>query len=208
MNIGQRLEYPDDRKPLYSLDDINGELAVIGTRIWTLDLKSVPADLKTLLQKTVLTDEEKSSVMEHFLMPMEELLNIIEKAGRTPNVEGGGELSTTVTTHGYSYPQLYIAEEGVDYSRFDNLHINVSEDGTGVDEIAQLLSGKTFVMHQMMPNKEVLKVYLDCPDEETGWLMTYDGKNPHVGSFTSAEIGTKALVQVIGPKEWEMKYLE
>ena len=124
------------------------------------------------------------------------------------SLEGGGELSTKVTTHDYWYPQLYITEEGVDYSRFDNLHINVSADRTGVDEIVQILSGGTFVMHQMLPNEEVLKVYLDCPDENTGWLMTYDGKNPHVGSFTSAEHGTKALVQVIGPKEWEMKYLE
>ena len=71
-------------------------------------------------------------------MPMERLLKIVQKAGRTPNVEGGGELNTRVTTHDYWYPQLYI-----------------SQDGTGVDEIAQILSGGTFVMHQMMTNKDV-----------------------------------------------------
>ena len=208
MNISLKLEYPDDRKPLYSLDDINSELSSIGTKIWTLDLKNSPSDIRALLKKAILTDEEKGKIMQHFLMPMEKLLEIVEKAGRAPNVQGGGELITTVTTHGYSYPQLYIAEEGVDYSRFDKLHVNVSVEGTGVDEIAQMLSGGPFIMYQKMPGGDVLKICVDCPDEGTGWLITYDGKIPHIGSLTKAAIGTKALVQVIGPKEWDMNYLE
>ncbi|MGI9533944.1 MAG: hypothetical protein ACR2NW_03245 [Thermodesulfobacteriota bacterium] len=208
MDISLRLEYPDDRKPLYSLDDINSELAVIGTKIWTLDLKDISVELKTLLKKTVLTDEERSKVMEHFLLPMDKLLKIVEKAGRTPNIEGGGELSTTVTTHGYSYPQLYLVEEGVDYTRFDRLHYNESKDGVGIDEILQLISGGDFVMHQLMPNKSVLKVFFRCPDENTGWLITYDGKTPHIGSLSSSDVGTKLVVQAIGPKEWDMNYID
>lgn len=208
MNISLKLEYPDDRKPLYSLEEINGELGIIGTKIWTLDLKNAPSDIRYLLKKTVLTDEEKSKILQHFLMPMEKLLEIVKKAGRSPHVHGGGELITTVTTHGYSYPQLYIAEEGIDYSRFDKLHINVAAEGTGVDEIGQILSGGPFIMYQKMPGGDVLKTCVDCPDEDTGWLITYDGKVPHIGSLTKAETGTKALVQVIGPKEWEMQYLE
>ncbi len=77
----------------------------------------------------------------------------------------------------------------------------------GVDEILQFVSGKEFVMHQLMPDKKVLKVHFSCPDENTGWIITYDGKNPHIGSLTSASIGRKLIVQVIGPKEWEMKYI-
>jgi len=208
MNISLKLEYPDDRKPLYSLEEINSELGIIGTKIWSLDLKNLPSNIKSLLNKEVLTEEEKNSIMGHCLKPMEDLLKIIEKAGRTPNTEGGGELSTTVTTHGYSYPQLYIAEEGIDYSRFDKLHVNISADGTGVDEIAQILSGGPFIMYQMTPDKEVLKICVDCPDHNSGWLITYDGNVPHIGSLTSARIGTKALVQVIGPAEWAMEYLD
>jgi hypothetical protein len=43
------------------------------------------------------------------------------------------------STHGILYPRLYTAEPGVDHSRFDRFHVNVSGDGTGVDELAQLL---------------------------------------------------------------------
>ncbi len=206
MNTCIRLDYAEDREPLYSLDDINAELSIIGSKVSVLDFSNVPAEIKNLLNKSVLSDAEKDMIMNHFLMPMYELLDIIGDAGRKPHVEGGGEISTTVSTFGYSYPQLYLAEEGVDYSRFDNLHINVSENGTGVDEILQFVSGSEFVMHQLMPDGQELKVHFSCNDKN-GWLITYDGKTPHIGSLTSASIGTKLIVQVIGPKEWEMKYI-
>ncbi|MGI9553391.1 MAG: hypothetical protein ACR2NC_00580 [Thermodesulfobacteriota bacterium] len=202
-----RLDYPDGKASLYSLDDINSELSVIGTRAWTIDLSNVPTDIKQLLKKQTLSDEEKGIILHYFLLPMERLLNIIEDAGRTPNIPGGGEFSTTVSTFGYSYPQLYLSEEGVDYSRFDNLHLNVSQDGTGVDEVLQFVSGSEFVIHQYMPDKNVLQVHFSCPDENSGWMITYNGKNPHIGSLTSSSIGTKLIVQVIGPAEWEMKYI-
>jgi hypothetical protein len=48
-------------------------------------------------------------------------------------------MSTLDSTHGILYPQLYTAEPGVDQSRFDRFHVNVTGDGTGVDELAQLL---------------------------------------------------------------------
>ncbi len=117
-----RLDYPDERESLYSLDEINSELSIIGTKASVLDLSDVHQEIIKLLNKQTLSSEEKDEIMQYFLIPMDKLLNIIHGAGRKPHVEGGGELSTTVTTFGYSYPQLYIAEEGVDYSRFDNLH--------------------------------------------------------------------------------------
>ncbi len=41
----------------------------------------------------------------------------------------------------------------------------------------------------------------------TGWMITYNGNNPHVGSLTNSSVGTKLIVQIIGPKEWAMNYV-
>ena len=44
-------------------------------------------------------------------------------------------------------------------------------------------------------------VTFDCVGDERGWMVTYDGGRPHIGSFTGAEPGTKILVQVMGPAD-------
>ena len=71
-----------------------------------------------------------------------------------------------------------------------------------------MLSGGGLVIHYRKPDEEVLTLHLDCPDQYQGWLLTYNGGAPHIGSLSRAQHGTKALVQVIGPKEWEMKHLD
>lgn len=68
----------------------------------------------------------------HFLLSRERLLELIVRAGRTPHVPTGGALTTVVLTHGYSYPQLYLVQQDMDYTRFDRFHVNVADDGTGV----------------------------------------------------------------------------
>ena len=51
---------------------------------------------------------------------------------------------------------------------------------------------------------------LECPggEQNSGWLITYDGARPHIGSLSSARPGTKALVQVIGPPKWRIRYVD
>lgn len=205
---GLRLEIPGCDTPLTAVEAINDKLAMIGSRVWPLDLHPIHEDIRQLLLKCSLNDDETERVKNYFLLSRMRLLEIIEHAGRKPNLPGGGELTTSVSNHGYSYPQVWIVQDEIDYSRFDRFHINVSKDGTGVDEILQMLSGGGLVIHYRKPDKEVLTLHLDCPDDNQGWLLTYNGGAPHIGSLSGALPGTKALVQVIGPREWEMKYLD
>ena len=146
-------------------------MADIGCGVWPLDLTRVPADVKKLLSQPTLTPAEGDQVKTHFLLPRQRLEEIILRAGRRPNVPGGGELNTFVSNHGYAYPQLYLVEDGVDYSRFDRFHVNTADDGTGVDEVVQLLSGRGFVIHHRLPKGLVLTLSLACPSEDTGWLV-------------------------------------
>jgi hypothetical protein len=201
-DAGIRLEFSDGRPAVTSLAGINDALADIGSRVWPLDLHHIPVEIHKLLLQPILTTVEAERIKAHFLLPRERLLEVISGAGRTPHVPDGGALTTVVSTHGYSYPQLYLVRENDDYSRFDRFHVNVADDGTGVDEVLQLLSGSGIVILQRLSSATVLTLRLDRP----GWLVTYNGGNQHIGSLSKAEAGTKVLVQIIGPPVWRMRY--
>lgn len=203
---GLRCEVSGSPAAVTGLADVNRELAVVGSRVWPLDLRSAPADVRRLLAKPTLEAVETTRLMEHFLLSRERLLEIIAAAGRAPNVPGGGALSTHVDSHGYSYPQLWLVQDGIDYTRFDRFHVNTADDGTGVDEVMQVLSGAGIAIRHRLPDGKVLALHVDCPGADAGWLVTYDGGHPHIGSLSSARPGTKALVQAIGPPRWSVRY--
>jgi hypothetical protein len=204
---GLRLETSDTRVAATSLADVNSALAAVGSRVWPLDLAGALVDVRRLLARAALDDVEVKRVVEHFLLSRERLLEIIREAGREPNVPGGGALSTHVTSHGYSYPQLWVVQGGVDYTRFDRFHVNTADDGTGVDEVAQLLSGAGVAIRHHLADGRVWTLRVDC-QADAGWLVTYNGGRPHIGSLSGAVPGTKMLVQAIGPPRWAVRYTE
>ena len=200
-----QLEFSDGRSPIFDIESINSVLAAIGSRIWTRDFTSVPMDVRKLLRQSTLSPSEAEQVKTHFLYPRQRLVEIIESAGREPNVPDGGELTTYVTNLGCWYPQLYVIAEGVDYSRFEKFHVNTADDGTAVDEIIQLLSGSDFVYHLRGPEGLTLMVHLACIGDEKGMILTFNGKTPHLGKVSMATPGTKILNQAIGPAQWVIR---
>ena len=205
---GLRLEVSGSPAAVTVLADVNRKLVVLGSKVWRLDLGSAPADVRSLLARSTLEAAEMSRLMSHFLLSRERLLEIIAEAGRMPHVSGGGALSTHVDSHGYSYPQLWVVQDGIDYTRFDRFHVNTADDGTGVDEVMQVLSGAGIVIRHRLPDGKVLALHVDCPSDDAGWLVTYDGGHPHIGSLSGARPGTKALVQAVGPPRWSVRYTQ
>ena len=197
----------DVRSPLTDLDEINEILARIGSRVWPLSLSETDQRILALLNKASLADEEVDQVKAHFLLPRGRLLDVIREAGREPHVPGGGALETHVMPHDYWYPNLFVAKEGEDYSRYDTYHVNRSNEKVGVDEVAQMLSGSGLIIRHLLPDRSEMSLTLNCPKPGQGWLLTHDGNCPHIGSFSSASVGSKVLVQVIGPEEWVMEYI-
>ncbi|AOW91880.1 hypothetical protein BFN03_02010 [Rhodococcus sp. WMMA185] len=207
MEKGLSLTFSDRRAEPETLSDINSELRKIGVGVWPLDLRNRDAATRALLAKPLLDEAGVERVKEHFLLPMDRLLEIVAQAGRTPEVPGGGSITTFVTNEGYGYPQLHQVQEGVDYSRFDRFHVNVAPTGKGVDEVFQMLSGGEFVSRHRLDDGEVLTLRMRCPDEGQGWLGTYSGVRPHIGNIGSATVGSKLLVQAFGTPRWELIYL-
>ena len=44
----------------------------------------------------------------------------------------------------------------MDYTRFDRFHVNRAEDGTGVDEVMQMVWGRGLVIVRRKPSGETL----------------------------------------------------
>lgn len=193
---------------LTTLSEIQDELMRIGIGVWPLPLAEVPADVRQLLRQSNLTDEETALVRNRFLLSRERLLEVIAASGRTPNVPGGGVLETVVANQGYSYPQLWVVEEGVDYTRFDRFHVNVSDNGVGVDEVLQMVSGQGVVVRARRPDGTIYTLRLDCASEDACWIFSYNAGLTHIGSLSSATPGTKLVVQAIGPAEWSLRYVD
>lgn len=203
---GIQLEFSDGQSALTTVSEIHAALAEVGAGVWPLDLRSTPDDVRQLLRRPTLTESDRSRLQEHFLLSRQRLLEIISATGREPNVLGGGELRTVVASHGYSYPQLWTVQGDADYTRFDRFHVNATADGIGVDEVLQVLSGRGVVIHLRQFERCILTLRLDCPSEHQGWLVTYNGGKPHIGSLSGAVRGTKVLVQAIGPARWDIQY--
>ena len=194
---GLLLEYADGRKPITALIEIQKILNRFGTGLWPINLQNTPQELKHLLKNTVLSDAESDKIQKYFQLSKEDLVKTITDAGRKPHLLEGEHTSF-----------LFITKENEDYSRYDRLHVNVSADGLGVDEVMQMISGSGYILTQSSEQHETIKLQIDCPTEEQGWLLTYSGCIPHIGSVTSAVVGTKLLVQVLGPKQWELRYTD
>ena len=205
---GIRLELSNESTAVSDLDDINAVLAPYGSRVWPLDLSDVPTAIRDVLGQPTPTAQASAALTDHFLLSRARMLDVIADAGRTPQVEGGGELRTYVSNFDYWYPELYVVGPGTDYTRFDRFHVNVTDHGSGVDEFMQVLHGKGVVVHQRRPDGVVVTVHLDCPSDTAGWLMTYDGALPHIGSLSSADLGTKVLQQIIGSASWAISYVD
>ncbi len=201
-----RLWLPDRDAVVCDREEINAVLQRVGAHVWPLDTASAPAEIRALLQANSLDQEQSQKVQSHFLWSREQLLECIKAAGRKPGTAGGGLLSTTDKTHEVNYPQLYQVLEGIDYTRFDRFHVNRSLTQTGVDEVMHVLSGNGVVLRQKIPDYGSFRLEIDCPPDQ-GWTLTYDGDLPHIGSLSGASLGTKVLMQIIGPAEWEMIYL-
>ena len=203
---GLRLESSDGGPAFSELDDVCAALAPFGSRVWPFDLGDVPESVRARLDRPTLDEAEAQELLDHFVLSRARLLEVIRDAGRSPQVPGGGSLTSTDETHSVHYPQLYIAAPDADYSRFDRLHSNLAADGTGVDETLQLVSGGGVRIVLSRPDLGEIALFLDLPDPARGWLVSYEGAHGHIGSLSDARPGTKLVVQIIGPAHWEMRY--
>ena len=167
-NDGVRLDLPANGRTVVGAAAANAALAAFGTRLWPIDLTAASDDVRSLLRRPELTAAESALVRDTFLLSRARLLEIIAAAGRTPTVPGGGELSTLDVANNVVYPQLYIVERDVDYSRFDRLHENISDNGISIDEVMSILAGGGVRLVQRLPDATEATLHLSCVGDSAG----------------------------------------
>jgi hypothetical protein len=204
---GLLLEF-DGRRRVTDQSEINETLRPVGAGVWPIHFGAAPDDVRDLLRQPVLDDAATARIKQQFLLARSDLLDVITRVGRTPEFSDGGRLETLDVTNGVHYPQLYLVDANTDYTRFDLPHRNATAAGPGVDEVVQLVSGGGFRLMQELPGVGWYTLTLDCIGDGAGWVLTYDGSRPHMGSLTRAQVGTKLVVQAIGPAEWEVEQVE
>lgn len=204
---GIRLE-SDSGTMADTFEDVNAELADDGIRAWPRDLSDLPADILGLLALPNLTDAEVERIKPHVLLPRLGLLEAIARAGRQPNVPGGGALESYCIETETDYPQLHVIDSAADYSGFFPLHVNVGEDGVGADEVGQVLWGANMQYRFRRVSGAIVTLSLSCPNPAWGWLFTFNGGAPHGGILRDTAPGTKVLVQAVGPARFHMRYLD
>ncbi|MEH6346708.1 MAG: hypothetical protein V7785_16565 [Bermanella sp.] len=211
-NYNVTLSYSDKSPATTGLHNVNKVLRSIGVRVSSFQLPEAALPIIKASYSRVITTEESLKLLAIFNLHRGQLLDEINKAGRKPEVHRGGFISIS-EIGGSPYPKVYdlmtLTPEMTTYSnvKYGKLHINSSDNGYGIDELATILSGGPWTWFFLLPDGVVGKLSLNKISlGEPGWRISYPGLVPH-GGFLNAKSGL-AVAYAHGPKTFIMRYEE
>jgi len=204
------LSFSDGRASVNGVDAVNKHLLKVGVRVSTL---SLPKEAKPILKastKRAVTEAESKKLLSLFSLHRGQLLDEIEKAGRTPESHRGGYLATSEVGVA-PYPKVYdmkaMTSDVKHYlqEKFGKLHVNSSEAGVGIDEVMTIVSGGSWTWFFLLPDNVVGKLTLGYVGlESKAWRISYPGLVPH-GGYLDSEYGL-VVAYAHGPKNFVMRY--
>jgi hypothetical protein len=205
-----KLSYSDGRTVTTGLNNVNAVLTQVGVRVSKVALPKAALSILKTSQTRAINSEETKELISIFSLNRGELLDQITKAGRKPATHRGGFLSTSEIGVA-PYPKVYdmkaLTPEVAAYlqEKFGKLHVNSSENGSGIDEVMSVVSGGPWTWFFLLPNDVIGKlalgyVGLDGP----GWRISYPGIVPH-GGYLDSESGL-IVAHAHGPKNFVMRY--
>jgi hypothetical protein len=205
-----KLSYSDGRTVTTGLNNVNAVLTKVGVRVSKVALPKAASSILKISQTRAINSEETKELISIFSLNRGELLAQITKAGRKPATHRGGFLSTSEIGVA-PYPKVYdmkaLTPEVAAYlqEKFGKLHVNSSENGSGIDEVMSVVSGGPWTWFFLLPNDVIGKlalgyVGLDGP----GWRISYPGIVPH-GGYLDSESGL-IVAHAHGPKNFVMRY--
>ncbi len=207
-----KLEYSDGSEATVGLEGVNDVLRTVGVHVSTVP---IPQDALPILEEShtrAITAEEEAQMISFFELTREDLLAEIEAASREPTVENGGSLVTSEPDVA-PYPKVYdMNKMDADtrvwvHKKFGPLHINHSEDGTGIDEVMTIVSGGPWTWFFELPGDVIGKLtfgYVGLDGE--AWRVSYPGINPH-GGFLNPEFGL-VVAYAHGPEQFTIHFDE
>lgn len=207
---GALLKFSDERPSVTELSQINESLMTVGVRLEQIE---VPTEAKPLLEASMsapLSAEDLGRVLELFSLSRAEVLEQVSLAGRTPVLDDGGSMASGEVGVA-PYPKVYdLKSMGPDdrldaRNKFGRLHVNSTDDMTGVDEVMTLPSGGPWTWYFQLTDGVVVELQMaKVVPGEKAWRLSYPGLTPH-GAYFHAEQGL-CIAYITGPAVWTMRY--
>ena len=204
------LAFSDGRPTVYSIRAVNEVLSSVGVRVSPISPVPEAAPILAASRLAGLNADQYAKLLELYSLNRAALLDQIAKAGRKPETDGGGALSTQEEEIP-PYPKVYdmLAMSHTDklwaLDKFSKLHVNSAANGVGVDELMSLVSGGPWTWFFLLPGSVTSKLMIgDIGPGAAGWRLSYPGLGPH-GAFLNSDHGI-VVAHVIGPKVWAMRY--
>ena len=210
MNI-VKLQFSDGRPNAVGLEEVNAALRSVGVRASTVSIPDAAKPILKASQSRTVTEAEQEELIKLFSLNRAELLEQIELAGRVPETPRGGLLSTHqpgVAPYPKVYDMLAIPDEhraGI-LEGFGRFHVNMAENGVGVDEVMTVVSGGPFTWMFVLPEGIVVRLTVGPTSEETAIRLSYPGMGIHAG-YMDAKQGL-IVAYAHGPEEFVVRYDE
>lgn len=207
-----KLSYQDRRPATLGLAAVNAVLLAAGVRVSQVDISkdAIPILKASMYRK--LSVEDHDELISLFPLHRGELLEEIERAGRTPEMHRGGFMSTA-EYGGTPYPKVVdmkaiSTDDLPDFqARLGKLHSNSSEDGAGIDEVMTIVSGGSSVWFFRLLDNSVVKLTLGAVDSGgKAWRISYPGLGIH-GTYLNSENGI-LIAYAHGPRSFVVRYYD
>ncbi|WP_421535908.1 hypothetical protein [Priestia sp. D3YE.R1] len=204
-----KLQFSDGRSDVKGIEDVNAVLRTVGVRASTLP---IPEEAKTILkasQTRAINEKEQAELISIFNLTRSDLLEQIQLAGRTPVFADGGEFTTEVGSP--SYPKIYDMQamneevQSAVLNKYGRLHVNSSDDGTGIDEVMTVVSGGPFTWMFTLPDGVVSRLTVDTVGlDDQAVRLSYPGLGMHAGYMSPK----KGLIVAFahGPESFEVRF--
>ncbi len=207
---GALLKFSDGRPGVTDITKINEILMSVGVRLEQIDVPKEAIPLLRASMTAPLSAEEKERVLKIFYLSREEVLKQVRLAGRQPVLADGGSM-TSGEVGVAPYPKVYdLKSMGPDdrlgaRNKFGRLHINSTDDMTGVDEVMTLPVGGPWTWYFQLTKGVTVELQMaKVMPGEKAWRLSYPGLTPH-GAYFHAEEGL-CIAYITGPKIWTMRY--
>lgn len=210
MNI-VKLQFSDGRPNAVGLEEVNAILRSVGVRASTVSIPDAAKPILEASKSRPVTEAEQEELTKHFNLNRAELLEQIELAGRVPETPRGGLLGTRqpgVAPYPKVYDMLAIPD---DYranvlETFGRFHVNMAENGQGIDEVMTVVSGGPFTWMFVLPDGVVVRLTVGPASEETAIRLSYPGMGIHAGYMDPKQGLIVAYAH--GPEEFLVRYDE
>ncbi|WP_421535907.1 hypothetical protein [Priestia sp. D3YE.R1] len=204
-----KLQFSDGRSDVLGVKKVNDVLHSIGVRVSTLP---IPEEAKPILkasQTRAINEEEQSKLISIFNLNRADLLEQIRLAGRTPEVKGGGDFTTEVGLP--SYPKIYDMKamapevQSSVLNKYGRLHVNSSDNGTGIDEVMTVVTGGPFTWMFVLPDGVVARLTVDKVElDDQAVRLSYPGLGMHAGYMDPKQGLIVAFAH--GPKNFKVRF--